>query len=294
MNNKQHQPLISVIMNCYNGEKYLKYAVNSVLEQTYSNWELVFWDDQSIDNSSEIFKMFEDERLKYYLSNKRANLSESRILAIKKSKGEILTFLDVDDYWDDTFLEKQVSLYKDKSISFSCGNFFVITEGSSHKKIFRKIIPSGRVVNELLMDYSVGLLTLAMRKSAYLDVGGFSSDYHIIGDFDLVMKLAKQGNMGSFQKPLAYCRKHNDNESSLKPELHLQELEKWHEKNSIFFNEKAVNVFYNSLMYKKYVNAINSNSFSFALFIEALKDQPITNFIKIILIKIRKKAKREF
>ena len=62
MNNKQHQPLISVIMNCYNGEKYLKYAVNSVLEQTYSNWELVFWDDQSIDNSSEIFKMFEDER----------------------------------------------------------------------------------------------------------------------------------------------------------------------------------------------------------------------------------------
>ena len=51
-------PLVSIIMNCYNGEKYLSEALDSVLEQTYQNWELIFWDNQSVDKSAEIFKNY--------------------------------------------------------------------------------------------------------------------------------------------------------------------------------------------------------------------------------------------
>ena len=62
----KNQPLVSVIMNCYNGEEYLSHAINSVLNQTYKNWEIIFWDNQSTDKSAEIFKAYNDKRLKYY------------------------------------------------------------------------------------------------------------------------------------------------------------------------------------------------------------------------------------
>ena len=58
-------PLVSIIMNCYNGEKYLKEAIRSVINQTYKNWEIIFWDNQSKDKSSQILKSFKDKRIKY-------------------------------------------------------------------------------------------------------------------------------------------------------------------------------------------------------------------------------------
>ena len=56
-----YQPLVSIIMNCYNGEAYLHKSIQSVLAQTYKNWELIFWDNRSEDKSAEIFKSYEDE-----------------------------------------------------------------------------------------------------------------------------------------------------------------------------------------------------------------------------------------
>ena len=62
------KPLVSIIMNCYNGEKYLRQSIESVLKQTYKNWELIFWDNQSSDNSAKIFKSYQDERFCYFYS----------------------------------------------------------------------------------------------------------------------------------------------------------------------------------------------------------------------------------
>ena len=72
------KPLISILMNCYNGEEYLHEAITSVLNQTYNNWELVFWDNRSNDGSKKIFKSFSDKRLKYYLSKDHSELGEAR------------------------------------------------------------------------------------------------------------------------------------------------------------------------------------------------------------------------
>ena len=278
--------LVSVIMNCFNGEKYLYDAIESVLCQTYENWELIFWDNLSTDSSANTFKRYsrKDKRLKYFLSEKHTNLSEARALAIDKSKGDIITFLDVDDYWSDNILEVQESIYKNNDVTFSCGNFYLITENYKQKKIFKNgRIPSGYVLNELLTNYSVGLLTFSVRRSAYFNTGGFSSDYHIIGDFDLAIRLAMNGKMGSFQEPLAFCRKHNTNES-LNSDLCFQELREWYRNNSYIFkntNRKAIGIFKTSLIYGEYVNSINNNSFSLALFLDVLKTQPIKNVIKI-------------
>ena len=87
-------------MNCYNGEAYLKESIQSVLSQTYENWELIFWDNRSTDKSAEIFKSYEDERLKYYHAAKHTLLYGARNEAIKKSSGEFIAFLDTDDLWE--------------------------------------------------------------------------------------------------------------------------------------------------------------------------------------------------
>ena len=66
-------PLMSILMNCFNGEKYLREAIDSVTEQTYTNWELIFWDNQSTDNSASIVKSYNDPRIKYYYAPGPAN-----------------------------------------------------------------------------------------------------------------------------------------------------------------------------------------------------------------------------
>ena len=283
----QNKLLVSVIVNCFNGEKYLSEAIESVISQNYTNWELIFWDNISTDHSAEIFNKYNDRRLKYFLANRHTNLSEARALAIEKSQGDLITFLDVDDYWKNSILETQVALYKDNDVVFSCGNFYIITEHSRKNKIFKKSkIPSGYVLNNLLLSYSVGLLTLAVRRSAYNSVGGFSSDYHIIGDFDLVMRLAKNGKMGSFQEPLAFCRKDGNNESILKVDLNIQELKNWFKKNGESYkktNKKATDTLKTKIHYMESLGSINNNSFSFTLLFNEFKRQPLINIIKIII-----------
>ena len=132
------QPLVSIIMNCYNGQEYLREALNSVSEQTYQNWELIFWDNCSNDSSSSIFEKFNDKRFKYFLANKHTTLYEARNLAIQKSNGSFIAFLDTDDIWLPNKLEKQIPLFSDDSVGVVFGNcwFLNIKKLNKKKKIF--------------------------------------------------------------------------------------------------------------------------------------------------------------
>ena len=128
-------PLISIIVNCFNGEKYLKRALESIINQTYNNWEVVFWDNQSSDNSKKIFSEFKDSRFKYFISNRHTTLYEARNNAIKRSNGEILAFLDTDDWWDETKLEKQVVYFKDEKVGIVHSNCYLYYQNRDKKKI---------------------------------------------------------------------------------------------------------------------------------------------------------------
>ena len=85
-----NQPLVSIIMNCYNGEVYLKESIESVLSQTYENWELIFWDNKSEDKSEKIFKSYNEKRFKYYYASQHTILYEARNFAIEKISGEFI------------------------------------------------------------------------------------------------------------------------------------------------------------------------------------------------------------
>ena len=91
--------LVSILMNCHNGEQFLEFSLRSIIEQTYQNWELIFWDNRSTDNSAKILKKFNDKRIRYFYAKKKTSLYEARNLAISKTKGEFIEFLDVEEIW---------------------------------------------------------------------------------------------------------------------------------------------------------------------------------------------------
>ena len=91
MNNSKH--LVSIIMNCYNGEKYLTKSVQSVINQSYKNWELIFWDNQSTDSSSKKGNSLNDRRIKYFRSPIKLTLGEARNFALEKCLGDFVCFL---------------------------------------------------------------------------------------------------------------------------------------------------------------------------------------------------------
>ena len=136
------EPLVSIIMNCYNGEKFLREALISVIEQTFQNWELIFWDNQSSDSSALIFKSFDEKRFKYFYSPRHTLLYEARNCAIEKASGDFFAFLDVDDWWDKKKLEKQIPLFNDLKVGLVYGNYWYENEQNGSRKIlYKHILP---------------------------------------------------------------------------------------------------------------------------------------------------------
>ena len=99
-------------MNCYNGEMYLREAIDSVYAQTYQNWEIIFWDNASTDATQGIARSY-NEKLKYFRSKETTILGKARVEATKQVNGDYIAFLDADDVWLENKLEKQVALFVD-------------------------------------------------------------------------------------------------------------------------------------------------------------------------------------
>jgi len=224
------QPLVSVIMNCFNGEKYLREAIDSVLYQTYKNWELIFWDNQSTDASAEIVDSYKDSRIQYFFAPKHTILYEARFHAVEQSKGEFLAFLDVDDWWEPKKLETQILSFSDPAVGLTCSNFIIHNFSEGHSYLaWKKTMPSGYIHHELLCFYHIGLLTIMMRRRCYDLIGGFDKRFHVIGDFDMSLRLAESWKVVSISEVLAHLRLHKTNETDKNKLLHINELKIWKE-----------------------------------------------------------------
>jgi len=226
---KTSQPLVSVIINCYNGEEFLKNAIDSIYSQTYKHWEIIFWDNASTDQSASIALSY-GEKLHYFKSDLTQPIFEARSLAVKKAKGDFIGFLDCDDWWRPYKLEKQIALFTDKKIGFVYGHYWKENEGTGAKKIVKQGSSSDSILDDLLKQYTIGMLTLVVRRLAYdqLDYG-FDKKFNMIGDFDLVIRLASEWKSDYVDEPIAHCRWHGNNFSTNNPQMSNDELKKWYE-----------------------------------------------------------------
>ena len=236
-----NRPLVSIIMNCYNGEAFLRECIKSVLSQNYDHWEIIFWDNQSQDKSAEIFNSFNDKRFKYFYAKEHTSLYKARNLAINESKGELLAFIDTDDLWENNKLELQVPLFEDSKIALVYSNLWIMKNNLGIKKKFIKTnSPSGFIYEKLLEEYNVGIITAIFRKNILKDLTKiFDERFSIIGDFDFFLKLSKKHYFHYVDTPLAYYRIHNKNFSSIHKEKEMDEFNIWvHEnKNSISYKK---------------------------------------------------------
>lgn len=249
--------LVSIIMNCYNGEKYLERSLKSVIAQNFTNWELIFWDNYSTDNSKEIFQSFSNPKFKYFMAKKHTTLYEARNLACEKARGEYIAFLDCDDEWYEDFLSKRKIFFENKFYDFSFSNSHIFLE-KSNKKIPHtlKKLPSGLIYNFLAKEYLVTISSLIIKKKLLSEISLFNSNYNIIGDFDFVMKISKTKQAHSIQDPLLQIRIHGDNFHDKNRKMFFKEFKNWFQnqendlffiKNKKFFLKKLFYLFFVSL-----------------------------------------------
>ncbi len=254
INNKK--PLVSIIMNCFNGENFLKDSIESIKNQTYQNWEIIFWDNKSKDKSAKIFKSYDDKRFKYFDADKHTALYEARNLAIEKSNGDFIAFLDVDDMWSKDKLEMQMGFFSNSEVGLVYSNLWIIKNNMNKKKIYtKKNLPRGFIYDDLIKNYNIGILTVVLRKKFYLKLKKkFDERFSIIGDFDLFLRLSKLCIFESVQKPLAFYRLHAGNLSAILKEKEIKEHEIWLNENKDDLSQFNFRNIQNKLDYYKLVN----------------------------------------
>ncbi len=245
--------LISIIVNCYNGEKYLKQALESIQKQNYTNWELIFWDNQSTDNSKAIFDSFNEPRFKYFYSEKFTSLYEARNLACRKCNGEFIAFLDCDDWWYDDFLSERESFFLNKQFKFSYSKFHYFFQKSDKFKInYENELPNGKIYDFLSKNYQVAISGLIVSKDLLEKINFFNKEFNIIGDYDVVMKISKIEEAHVTQKPLLSIRIHGENFSDRHRKMSFKEFKKWYffqerdsffNKNKFSFQKKLLHLF---------------------------------------------------
>jgi glycosyltransferase involved in cell wall biosynthesis len=227
-------PLVSILMNCFNGERYLSDAIDSVINQTYSNWELIFWDNQSTDKSKAIFDSYEDDRLKYHYSNEHTDLGGGRANAFKYLSGDFIAVLDTDDLWLPDKLKKQLNMFNDPEVGIVICDTIFFNERTESLLYDGNYPPEGKVFRTLLTNYFVSLETLMLRKSFVNKLSyAFDPDFSFIADFDLVLRVAKISKLAICKEVLAKWRVHNKSDSWQSPISFALEKEKWIKKQAL-------------------------------------------------------------
>lgn len=115
--------LVSVIMPSYNTAPYIEETIQSVLNQTYTNWELIIVDDCSTDNTDEVLETIKDDRIRYFKNEKNSGAAVSRNKALREAKGQWIAYLDSDDIWMPEKLEKQIRFMEENGYIFSYTNY---------------------------------------------------------------------------------------------------------------------------------------------------------------------------
>lgn len=206
-------PSVSIIMNCLDCSKYLREAIDSVYAQTYKNWEIIFWDNASSDNSAEIARSY-DKRLKYFRGEETVLLYAARNLALKETKGEFISFLDCDDKWLPQKLEKQIYVLENRpDIDFIYSNYFKIIMPRSDRLILglKSKQPEGSVFERFLYHYPVNLQTVVLRKAVLNKLDTlFDEKLNLSGDYDLFMRVLYNSKAAYLHDPLIIYRIHSD------------------------------------------------------------------------------------
>lgn len=202
-------PKVSVLMNCYNGEAYLNEAIDSVFAQTFTDWEIVFIDNCSIDNSANIAKSY-GEKIKYYKTEQNIPLGAARNFGLGFCTGEYISFLDTDDIWLPAILQEQLTAIEsgDYALAYA-GQIEINSKGEKIGEITPEY-KEGNIFNKLLSQFDVPIVSSIVRKSK-LQSSGLNFDLNVSTseEYCLFMQLSVENEFLVIPKALVKYRIHD-------------------------------------------------------------------------------------
>ncbi len=266
---------LCVVIPSYNHGKFLKKAIDSVLNQTYKDFELIIIDDASTDNSRKIIDSYKDPRIiKYYnAENQGAVVTLNQLIEFANS--EYIALLNSDDYWEPTKLQKQIDYldtHKDKAACFTLADFvdekdnLILENDNFNVKIFNQRNRKQSEWYRYFFDNGNCLChpSVMIRKEVYLKIGKYKNTYRQLPDFEFWIRLIKQYDIYIIQENLTHFR-----------------ILSSHSKNTSFLNDKSFNL----IIYEIF-NIKNDffNNCSYNLFNDAFKDKLFKSNFKDDLI----------
>jgi glycosyltransferase involved in cell wall biosynthesis len=188
-------PLVSIVIPTYNHARYLGRALQSVLDQTYINWEVIIIDNHSTDNTDQLVASFSDSRIIYLKIHNNGVIASSRNAGIREAKGEWIAFLDSDDWWTADKLQVLFDCISDK-VDLIHHDLKIINDRS--RLFSRKNIKSGQVksptlINLLLKGNCIGNSSVVVRKRLLQSIGGINESVGLIAaeDYNTWLRIAK-------------------------------------------------------------------------------------------------------
>jgi len=202
-------PKVSVIIPVYNRAKYVGEAINSILAQSFTNFELLLIDDGSTDESVEIMKFYTDPRIRLVCNERNLGIPKTRNIGLHLARGDYIAILDSDDIAVSDRLAKQVAFldrYKDY-VSVGSWASVIDEEGRFLKKGKRRFVSSGEVKSHLLFRCWLHHSSI-MARTAILRAYGYREQYVVCSDFELFARLARTYKIGHLPEPLVRHRVH--------------------------------------------------------------------------------------
>jgi len=205
-------PEVSIIIPVYNAEKFIKKTIESVLSQTYKDYEIIIVDDGSTDNSKKILDEFKD-KVRYF---KQANsgVSSARNRAIKEAKGEYIALLDQDDLWYSEKLKKQINfIKKNPNAGMVYSDCYYIDDKD---KVISRVFENqkfycGKIFENLVIENFIPIPTVLIKKEVLNKTGLFVENYSHAEEYDLFLRISKDYEVGFMNEALAGYRVHDTN-----------------------------------------------------------------------------------
>lgn len=208
-------PTVSVVINFFNGEKYLRECLDSVINQTFKDFEVILWDNQSKDRSAEIVKSYQDSRLRYFYAPNFLPLGPARNAALEYVKGKWVGFIDCDDLWLPDKLLRQIQLVENDSevgLVYTRCHFFTDDNKETDAHFDFKSLPEGNILEALLLDRNfINLSAALLRKDVLFSLGKIPVHLKQAEDYYLFAGVATKSKVAAVQSVECKVRIHEHN-----------------------------------------------------------------------------------
>jgi len=249
-------PIVTILMPVFNGEKYLPEAIESILNQTFTDFEFLIIDDFSTDNSINVIKKYKDKRIRLIINEQNMGQTITLNKGLKLACGKFIARMDQDDISHQSRLEKQVSFLL-KNTDFALVGSFIqfINHKGDFVKNYNPPTNHDEIINSFVYRNPFAHSSLLFRKDLIMSLGAYSLQYKYVQDFSLLIKITSHYKVANIPHTLTKIRLHQDQSTSSFISKKLNKWEQYSIHKELYshpnISGKLKKILYNSIIFLK-------------------------------------------